>query len=119
MSTKYPLIFRLSALMLLYTGFSYAADLVHLFEFKSDLLDSSGNSELISNGGSVEKDSYVFNENEGLILDTRAVTSDNFSIGFQFQLTNLVDWAKLIDFKNRTSDQGQYIFQSVLITPPI
>ena len=86
-----------------------AVTLVHLFEFDNNLNDSLSSTVLTDNGGTINSDSYSFGTNEGLFLDTTLSLADNYSIGIQFSFESVSSWNKIVDFKNRTIDSGQYI----------
>ncbi len=86
-----------------------AVTLVHLFEFDNNLSDSLSSTVLTDNGGTINSNSYSFGANQGVFLDTALSLADNYSIGIQFSFEEVSDWEKIVDFKNRIPDSGQYI----------
>lgn len=60
---------------------------------------------------------YVFDKNCGLQFDNRAANgflSGSYTIEIYFRFTSLDSWKRVIDFKNRKSDNGCYIFYGKL-----
>ena len=60
---------------------------------------------------------YVFDRNCGLQFDNRAANgflSGSYTIEIYFRFTTLDSWKRVIDFKNRKSDNGCYIFYGKL-----
>lgn len=60
---------------------------------------------------------YVFDRNCGLQFDNRAANgflSGSYTIEIYFRFTSLDSWKRVIDFKNRKSDNGCYIFYGKL-----
>jgi hypothetical protein len=89
-----------------------AADLVHLYEFNTDLRDSIGSVPLLGNGGSVANGWLQFGPNQGPTLRAEASLAASYSIGLRFSLDSLRtydNYIKLVDFGNRTSDDGLYL----------
>ena len=91
-----------------------AVTLVHLFEFDNDLNDSLSSTVLTDNEGTINSDSYSFGANQGLFLDTALSLADNYSIGIQFSFETVSSWRKIVDFKDRSPDSGQYILSNNL-----
>ncbi len=89
-----------------------AVNLVHLFEFDNNLNDSLSSTVLTDNGGTINSDSYSFGANQGVFLDTALSLADNYSIGIQFSFESVSGWKKIVDFKDRIPDTGQYILSS-------
>ena len=89
-----------------------AVTLVHLFEFDNNLNDSLSSTVLTDNGGTINSDSYSFGTNQGVFLDTALSLADNYSIGIQFSFESVSSWNKIVDFKDRIPDSGQYILSS-------
>ncbi len=91
-----------------------AVTLVHLFEFDNNLNDSLSSTVLTDNGGTINSDSYSFGANQGVFLDTALSLADNYSIGIQFSFESVSSWNKIVDFKDRSPDSGQYILSGKL-----
>ena len=60
---------------------------------------------------------YVFEKNYGLQFDNRAANGflrDSYTIEIYFKFSALDSWKRVIDFKNRKSDHGCYIYDGKL-----
>jgi len=60
---------------------------------------------------------YVFDKNCGLQFDNRAANgflSGSYTIEIYFRFTTLDSWKRVVDFKNRKSDNGCYIYYGKL-----
>jgi len=51
-----------------------------------------------------------FGPNQGPTLNGEASLAGNYSIGLRFSYSDFNTWRKIIDFKDRTSDRGQYFY---------
>jgi hypothetical protein len=82
-----------------------AASITHLYELNNSLADSLGGESLFSNGGTVSPSvsGYTFDANKGPSL-SNSVNSTDYSILMDFSLSELGGYRKIIDFKNRTSE---------------
>jgi len=87
--------------------------LVHDYQFKRNLNDSRRGESLVSLGGTVGKKIYTFGPGQGLRLDTPGVQGD-YAIEITFRLDAVDGYRKLIDFKNRASDNGLYVLDGQL-----
>src|SRR5262249_44111078 len=100
--------------------------LIHDYEFQGNLLDSlnpTTGPALVKvgpgGGGTVNASNYSFNAGQGLTL-TGALPSgntDSIEMVFQFATAappSLGGFARIIDFSNRTLDQGLYDHQGKL-----
>jgi hypothetical protein len=90
-----------------------AASISHLYELNNSLADSKGGQSLVSNGGTVSASGYAFDADEGPSL-SNSVNSTNYSILMDFSLSQLDGYRKIIDFKDRTSDNGLYNYEKQL-----
>jgi hypothetical protein len=60
---------------------------------------------------------YTFDKNCGLQFDNRAANgflSGSYTIEIYFRFTTLDSWKRVVDFKNRKSDNGCYIYYGKL-----
>lgn len=60
---------------------------------------------------------YQFEKNSGLQFDnkeTKGFLSKSFTVEIYFKLTELDSWKRVLDFKNRKSDYGSYIYDGKL-----
>ncbi|MCI0376599.1 MAG: proprotein convertase P-domain-containing protein [Gemmataceae bacterium] len=103
-----------------------AALLQNAYELNGDYTDSfdSGADLQTPNGGTIGPTGHTFSSNGpgvdagGLSL-SNTINPDTYSIEVRFRIDSVVGenggpWVHLIDFKNETSDQGLYSFQSRL-----
>jgi OmpA-OmpF porin, OOP family len=77
-------------------------------EFEDDLLPELGN---------MDKKAYYFQKNSGLQFDNKAANGlldGNYTIEIYFKFAKLDSWKRVIDFKNRTTDNGCYIYDGKL-----
>jgi hypothetical protein len=90
-----------------------AASISHLYELNNSLDDSKGGASLVSNGGTVSASGYAFGANQGPSL-SNSVNPTDYSILMDFSLSELGGYRKIIDFKDRTSDNGLYNYENQL-----
>jgi hypothetical protein len=88
---------------------TWGAGLVHLYEFNGTMNDSIGGVALIDNGGTIGAGSLAFGANQGPTFWGEASVNANYSIGLRFSFETVTGYRKIIDFKNRTQDSGQYV----------
>ena len=91
-----------------------AAVLVHEFALRGSLLDSVGNTPLVSLGGQITALGYVFAANQGLTFSSPTLSSVNYSLEFSFKLDTVSGDRKLVDFASLTSNLGVYDRNGVL-----
>ncbi|XAL98325.1 PEP-CTERM sorting domain-containing protein [Phycisphaeraceae bacterium D3-23] len=95
-----------------------AATALHEYLFSGNLNDSlatGGTPSLVANGGSVGSNGYTFGQGQGLSLSNWVPAStdaqQDYTIEFYLQLDVLGNgsYGKLVDFKDRSEDQGLYL----------
>lgn len=91
---------------LLFASFSAHAELIHQYRLNNSLADDFGGPSLVANGGTFTADRYVFGMNQGLTLNENL--GSVYTIDFVYNFSNQTSYRKLIDFRNRTSDNGVY-----------
>lgn len=67
--------------------------------------------------GSAEKMVYRFEQNSGFQFDNTAAGNflgEGYTIELYFVFDNLSSWKRVVDWKNRTSDNGAYVFNGEL-----
>lgn len=99
----------------------HAATLLRDYQFQQNLKDSTSlGPDLKDFGGVVGDGNYTFAAGQGLQLEDAGVT-DQYSIEITFKFDDVAGWQRIIDFKNRTSDSGLYIFEGQLqfYLPPV
>ena len=86
---------------------SASAILVHDYELNGSLSDGLGGPSLVANGGTLGASGYAFGANQGLSL-SGGINATDYSIVVDFSIANTSGYRKLVDFKNRLSDNGLY-----------
>lgn len=97
---------HLFAAGLLLVSFSSHAGLVHQYRFDGSLADDMGGPSLGSLGGTVAGGRYVFDMNQGLVLNENL--GSQYTLDFVYNLASQTGYRKLVDFAARTSDNGVY-----------
>ena len=85
-----------------------AAILTHDYELNGSLSDALGGPSLVSFGGTLGGTGYTFGANQGLSLSNGFANAGNYSIEMGFSFDTTGGFRKILDFKNRTSDNGLY-----------
>lgn len=91
---------------LLFASFSANAELIHQYRLNNSLVDDFGGPSLVANGGSFTADRYVFGANQGLTLNENL--GSVYTIDVVYNFSNQTSYRKLIDYRNRTTDNGVY-----------
>ena len=91
---------------LLFASFSANAELIHQYRLNNSLADDFGGPSLVANGGTFTADRYVFGANQGLTLNENL--GSVYTIDFVYNFSIQSGYRKLIDYANRTSDNGVY-----------
>lgn len=100
----------LAALGALLTAPSFSATLTADYRFNGNLNDSvPGGTALTSHGGTVTAGTYTFAAGQGLSVANLLANDGDYSIGLRFEFDNTSGWRKLVDFKDRGADCGQYV----------
>jgi hypothetical protein len=84
---------------------------VFQYDLNGSLAESAGGPSLVSYGGTLDTTGYYFGQNKGLSLSgTGAFDVYSIDIKFYFDDINasLDGYQRIIDFKNRATDQGLY-----------
>ena len=84
------------------------AALLHDYQLNGTYADSLGGPSLVPNGGTLGPDGYTFAAGQGLTLSNALAAPGSYSIEMGITLDNTDSYRKLLDFKNRTSDNGLY-----------
>jgi hypothetical protein len=83
----------------------------HDYRLQGSLVDENDGLALASQGGTVTPSGYVFAAGQGIGFTTDDLVSDQYSIEMSFRIDSLTPvYKKLIDFKDRASDEGIYIW---------
>jgi hypothetical protein len=88
--------------------------LIRQYDFKQSLIDSLEKGPvLISLDGAVGNGLYTFAAGHGLQLEATGVT-DHYAVEITFRFDSVDGWRKVLDFKNRESDNGLYVYNGQL-----
>ena len=80
----------------------------HVYNLQGSFADSLGGPSLVGNFASLQSDGYNFGPGSPLSL-SNVFTSPVYSVILRLRLNNPVgNYAKIVDFKNRTTDNGYY-----------
>lgn len=86
---------------------------IHAYNLNGSLADDRGGAALSSNGGTLNSSTLSFGANQGPAAASLGVT-DQYSIEMRVSLDSISGYKKLIDFKDRTSDNGLYFYNGRL-----
>lgn len=92
----------------LFASFNANAELIHQYRLNNSLADDFGGPSLVANGGTFTADRYVFGINQGLTLNENL--GSVYTIDFVYNFSVHSGYRKLIDYANRTSDNGVYAY---------
>lgn len=118
-------------LLLISTTIQTNAQRAGVYQFERNLEEESGKLpplKVLKEGGVFQQDVlpelknakrsvYAFDKNCGLQFDNRAANGflkDTYTIEIYFKFAALDSWKRVIDFKNRKSDNGCYIYDGKL-----
>lgn len=91
-----------------------AQKLVRDYQFKQSLKDSADQGpELKALNGTLGDGVYAFGIGQGLELAKTGVTG-HYTIELTFDFGDIESWQKILDFKNRNSDNGLYVYEGKL-----
>ena len=80
----------------------------HRYELDGNFNDALGGPSLTGGGGTLSSASYDFGANQGLSLSNALSGGTDYTILLEFSFANLNGYHKVVDFLNRTSDNGLY-----------
>lgn len=107
------------------------------YEFENSLADASSGSTLTvapacpadpcnatTGFGTSGGDQYfewtsTTNRGGGLTVDTQASLGDSYTIMLKFSFDQMTSWRKIIDFQDRSSDNGFYIYNGLIQEYPL
>jgi hypothetical protein len=108
----------LGAAMVSLAALPVQAALIADFELNGDLTDSLGGPDIVANGGSIGATGYSFGPNEGLTYGGLS-NFGVYTIDMRFSFSEVSGYRKIIDYKDRASDNGLYNFETELQFYPI
>jgi hypothetical protein len=95
------------------------ASVAHIYELNGSLSDSLGGPDLVAAGGTLNPTNYSFAANQGLSLLNGLTDAGDYSVETTFQFSTTSGFRKILDFKNRTSDNGFYNLSTALNFFPV
>src|SRR5688572_22486947 len=97
-------------LLTLSSGLSSAAVLTADYRLNGSLADFlPGGTALTSAGGTLGANTYTFSNNQELSVSNVLANGADYSLGIRFSFTENAGYNKFVDFKDLTSDTGQYV----------
>ena len=94
--------------------------LIHDYQLNGTLADALGGPALVAAGGALGGSGYSFAPNQGLSLSNGlAGGNGNYSIEMSFSFSTIGGYRKILDFKDRSSDNGLYALGNALNFYPI
>jgi hypothetical protein len=91
----------------------------HDYALKGSFADAKGGPALKSGGGTISSSGYTFAAGQGLTLSNALTSTGSYSIQVVFTPKTIGGYQKIIDFKNRTIDQGLYSLNGTLELFPV
>ena len=92
-------------MLLVASASSQAQD--HVYNLNGTLADAFGGPSLSTLGGSLAASGFTFGFNEGLSLT--GVVGSTYTIAMRFRFDEVSGYRRIIDFKDRASDNGPYV----------
>ncbi|MEO7996302.1 MAG: PEP-CTERM sorting domain-containing protein [Gemmatimonadaceae bacterium] len=84
---------------------SWAQD--HIYNLNGTYADANGGPSLAAIGGTLGANGFSFGFNEGLSLT--GVFGSSYTVAMRFRFDDVTGYRRIIDFQNRTSDNGPYV----------
>lgn len=120
-----------SCLVLLWTTYSAEAQRQGVYSFNKNLEEDTGlfpalkvlgekgefKEDILPELKNAKRQVYFFEKNCGLQFDNRAANGflgDSYTIEMYFKFSALDSWKRVLDFKNRKTDNGCYIYDGKL-----
>src|SRR5687767_11885754 len=94
-------------------AFPVYGQLLHDYELNGSYADAFGGNPMIPNGGTLTATEYVFGPDQGPNV-SGVIDPETYCIDMTFTPLAVSGWRKILDFKNRGSDNGLYIYNSRL-----
>jgi len=100
-------------MFLIFSTLAHSA-LIHDYQLNNTLADALGGPSLIpitdaaSTNGTIGPTGFTFNQNSGLQLSNGLSNNANYSIQLGFSFSDVNGYRRIIDFKDRASDNGLY-----------
>ena len=80
----------------------------HFYNFNNSLADGQGGPSLVADGGVLGASGYTFGRNQGLSLSNVFSASSSYTIAIRSYFDVYSGYRKMVDFKDRVSDNGAY-----------
>jgi hypothetical protein len=86
----------------------------HEYLLHGSYADSHGGPSIVPHGGTLTANGYAFAEDQGPNL-SGAINSSNYSIEMVFRIDDNSGFRKVLDFNNRSMDEGLYDYNGTLL----
>jgi hypothetical protein len=87
----------------------------HDYPLKGSFADAKGGPAITSGGGTLSSTGYTFATGKGPTLSNAVTATGSYTIQVVFTPTTVSGYQKILDFKNRTSDDGLYSLNGTLL----
>ncbi len=94
------------------------AALIYNFDLNGSYANSAGPGSIAPNGGSLGASGYTFAANQGLTIGLGGNALTEYAIETRFSFDTTSSYRKVLDFFNRGSDTGLYIYSDRLTFYP-
>jgi hypothetical protein len=98
--------------MMVWAPVALAQTPTHYYNFNNSLADGNAGPSLGSDGGTLLANGYSFGQNQGLTLSGVFGAATDYSVAMQFYFADVTGYRKILDFKDRSSDDGFYNYSS-------
>jgi hypothetical protein len=102
------------ALIASLAGAVSAQTVTHIYELNGSYADALGGPALTANGGTLTPTHYAFGANQGPSLSNGLLDAADYSIELLFEFDTTSGYRKILDFKDRASDNGLYNLSTAL-----
>jgi gliding motility-associated-like protein len=94
-------------------AFPIYGQLIHDYELNGTYADAFGGNPIVPNGGTLTATEYLFGPDQGPNV-SGVINPETYCIELRFTPDLVSGWRKILDFKNRGSDNGLYILNGAL-----
>jgi hypothetical protein len=94
--------------LMLWSPVALAQTPSHFYDLNNSFADGNAGPSLISDGGTLGPTGYSFGANQGLRLSGVFSAGASYSVAIRSYFTDVNGYRKMVDFKDRTIDNGYY-----------
>jgi hypothetical protein len=98
------------AATLLFAAPSVSHAQTHVYRFNGTYADQYGGTALVPEGGFLTGNGYSFGANQGLTLSNVFSRDRSYSLVLRSRFDDIGGWRKMVDFQDRSSDNGFYSY---------